>query len=301
MTQTALILGATGRFGRNAAAAFETAGWRVRRFRRGGDLTAAARGAEMIVNGWNPAYPDWARQVPELTAQVIAAARASGANVLIPGNVYVFGAQTPAPWGAASPHAARNPLGRIRADMEAAYRDAGVRTIVLRAGDYLDTCASGNWFDKVMITRLARGVFTYPGRDDIPHAWAYLPDVARAAVALSERRADLPAFADIPFPGYRLSGQDMATALSRVLDRPVRLRQMGWLPLRMLAPFWPLGRCLTEMRYLWDTPHWLDGAAFDAALPGFVGTALDTALGRAVPAALLDRQIDPDQTVPAGG
>lgn len=301
MTQTALILGASGRFGRNAAAAFRAARWQVREFRRGGDLMQAARGADLIVNGWNPPYPGWAAQVPALTAQVIAAARASGATVLIPGNVYVFGAQTPAPWGPGSAHAAQNPLGRIRIAMEAAYRDAGVPTIVLRAGDFLDTRASGNWFDRVMIARLARGSFTYPGRPDIPHAWAYLPDVARAAVALAEARTKLPVFADIAFAGYTLSGQDLAAGLARVTGRAVRLKRLNWLPLRLAAPFWPLGRCLTEMRYLWNTPHWLDGAAFDAAVPGFRVTGLDTALASAVPAALRQRQIDPDQAVTAGG
>ncbi len=81
--------------------------------------------------------------VPVLHAQVIAAARQSGATVIVPGNVYVFGADTPGPWGQTTPHGAQNPLGRIRIDMEAAYRGAGVRTIILRGGDFIDTEASG--------------------------------------------------------------------------------------------------------------------------------------------------------------
>ena len=88
MTGTVLILGASGRFGRNAAEAFWNAGWQVRNFERGADtLNAAAQGVDVIVNGWTPAYPDWARLVPDLTQQVISAARSSGATVLIPGNI----------------------------------------------------------------------------------------------------------------------------------------------------------------------------------------------------------------------
>ncbi|MCF6316055.1 MAG: hypothetical protein L3J30_07185 [Marinosulfonomonas sp.] len=48
-------------------------------------------------------------------------------------------------------------MGRIRTEMEAAYRDSGVRTIILRAGDFIDTQASGNWFDKVMTPKLDKG------------------------------------------------------------------------------------------------------------------------------------------------
>ncbi|SNT34623.1 hypothetical protein [Antarctobacter heliothermus] len=59
MVGTVLILGGNGRFGRNAAEAFWNAGWRIRLFDRAeDDLAQAAQGADVIVNGWNPAYPD---------------------------------------------------------------------------------------------------------------------------------------------------------------------------------------------------------------------------------------------------
>ena len=61
MPQTVLILGASGRFGRNAAQAFADAGWQVHRFdRRSDDLMQAVRGVDVIVNAWNPgeAAPD---------------------------------------------------------------------------------------------------------------------------------------------------------------------------------------------------------------------------------------------------
>ena len=274
----------------------------MRRFdRTRDDLTTAARGADVIVNAWNPPYPDWAQQVPELHARVIEVACKTGATVIVPGNVYVFGAQTPAPWDAATPHRATNPLGRIRIDMEDAYRRSGVRCIILRAGDFIDTQPSGNWFDQVLVKSLAKGVFTYPGRPDIPHALAYLPDVCRAAVELAEMRGSLPAFADIPFPGYTLSGQQLAEALARVCGHPVRLKSMSWLPVILARPFWRMAACLLEMRYLWDTPHWLDGRQFAALLPDFRSTPVDAALATAIAPGSVQRQIDPNQTVAAGG
>ena len=282
MSQTVLVLGASGRFGRNAADAFAAAGWQVRRFDRTADtLTAAVRGVDVIVNAWNPPYPDWAAQLPRLHAKVIAAAKSVDATVIVPGNVYVYGADTPAPWSVTSPHVAINPLGKVRRDMERAYRDSGVRTILLRAGDFIDTEASGNWFDQIMIPRLGKGVFTYPGRPDIPHAWAYLPDLVRACVALAEMRHGLGQFEDVPYPGYTLTGSDIALALSQVCGRDIRLKQMNWLPLHLARPFWKMARSILEMRYLWDTPHSLDGARFHALLPEFTETPLTVALRRA--------------------
>jgi hypothetical protein len=58
-------------------------------------LAEAAAGADLIFNAWNMAYSHWARTIPGLTAQVIEAARATGAAVMIPGNVYVFGQDLP--------------------------------------------------------------------------------------------------------------------------------------------------------------------------------------------------------------
>ncbi len=283
MTQTALILGATGRFGRNSAEAFRKAGWTVRNFdRKSQDLKQSAEGASIIVNAWNPPYPDWARLVPKLHRQVIDAAEHAGATVIVPGNVYVFGASTPSPWSSSSPHLAENPLGRIRVEMEDAYRSSSVKTIILRAGDFIDTCASGNWFDQVLIKRLSKGQLVYPGRPDIAHSWAYLPDLARAAVALAEIRDDLPRINDVPFAGYTLTGMELAQSLSRATGQSVRVKRMNWLPIHLSRMFWNLAPHLIEMRYLWDTPHCLDAEAFNELVQGFTHTDLDEATKTAI-------------------
>jgi len=102
-SQTALVLGARGRFGRAATDAFLTAGWKVRAFVRPGSaadiragvtviegdgfdadcVAAAAEGADVIIHGLNPPYPAWSRDLPRSTASVLAAAKASGATVMI--------------------------------------------------------------------------------------------------------------------------------------------------------------------------------------------------------------------------
>lgn len=279
MKQTVLILGASGRFGRNMATAFARNNWAVRKFdRRTDDLMQAAKGADVIVAGWNPPYHDWAAQVPELHAQIRRAALANDATVLLPGNLYVFGHQTPAPWGADSPHQATNTLGMIRRQMEQAYRTEGVRTILLRAGDFLDTEASGNWFDMVMAKKLTKGVLIYPGRLDSVHAWAYLPDLARAAVELVEIRHTLQRFEDVPYAGYTLTGSELAQALTRAIGHPVVARQMSWLPIHLLRPFNPTFKHLLEMRYLWNLPHSLDTKKLQTLLPDFQTTPAEQAL-----------------------
>jgi nucleoside-diphosphate-sugar epimerase len=216
-----------------------------------------------------------------LTKQVIAAAKDSGAIVVVPGNVYVFGTQ-PGPWSAKTPKTPVNQLGKIRADMEDAFRAANIPLILLRAGDFIDTQASGNWFDMILTKSLGRGRLTYPGLPNIQHNWAYLPDYARAVVDLCEANLGLRPNIELGFPGYNLTGQDLAQSLNKVTQREVVLKEMSWIPLRLAAPFWPLAKEILTMRYLWNHPHSLDTSDFTTALPEFQSTDISSALKKAL-------------------
>ncbi len=283
MTKSVLILGGTGRFGRHATKAFETFGWDVHQYNRdSGILESSAQGMDVIVNAWNPQYPDWAKDVPEITRKVIAAAKSSGATVIIPGNVYVFGENAPDIYDENTPHRATNGLGRVRIEMERAYKDAGVKTIIIRAGDFIDTEPSGNWFDMMLTPKLDKGKFIYPGDPDAVHAWAWLPDVARAAVLLAENRDELPVFCDVPFEGYAITGNELCDEIEAVLGRNVKLKQLGWLPIQIAKPFWKLAKYILEMRYLWSKPHRLSKRRLNELLPDFEPTPLKQALAQAL-------------------
>ena len=281
MTQTVLITGASGNIGRHFAKAFEAAGWRVRRYQRGTDLNAAATGCDVIVNGMNPsAYHDWKTLQPQITAQVIEAARASGAVILFPGNVYVYGTQ-PGPWSAETPQIPASRKGQIRVEVEATYRAAaaqGVRTILLRAGDFIDPDEANTWMDHGYLRAIHKGKVTSVGDPQARRAHAYLPDMARAAVALAERRAELPAFIDIPFDGYTFSTADLTARLSRLMGRDLTITGFPWWMIRLASPFWELARELYEMRYLYDHPHTLSGEALARLIPDFQPTPMDDAL-----------------------
>ena len=278
--RTVLVLGANGKSGGHAASAFEAAGWDVRRFdRKADDMNMVAAGADVIFNGLNPPnYEGWATAIPAITRQVIAAAESSGATVIVPGNVYVFGRSGGA-WNEGSAHDAHTRKGTIRAAMEATYRSAaerGVQTLVLRAGDFFDDGASGSWLDLMVLKGLSSGSITYPGRMDAEHSWAYVPDFARAAVALAERRETLQRFEDIPFEGFTLTGHALRALVERTTG-PLKLKSVPWFAMRLAYPFWRLGRELLEMRYLWDMAHSLDGTKLRALLPDFAMTSADDA------------------------
>lgn len=290
MSKTVLILGASGKIGTHSAQAFDAAGWTIRRFNRAQDnMIDAAQGADVIVNGMNPPnYHDWANLIPALTEQVIAAAKASGATVILPGNVYPFG-QQPGPWSETTPHRPCSRKGQIRADMNTAYRQSGVQTVILRAGDFIDPHHQGDMMGVVLLRAIAKGKITAPGPTDRLHAYAYLPDWARAAVALAEKRTTLGQFEDIPFPGHAFTLDQLRAELEQLRGQPLRFTGFPWWALRLSAPVWELARELGEMRYLWQVSHSLSAEKFTTLLPDFGPTPLKDVLRAALPS-----DIDPD-------
>ena len=300
-----IIIGAKGRFGRAAVTAFLAAGWSVRAFARSWDgekdltdailisgdafdakvLGNAAKGCDVIVNALNPPYPRWTRDLPRMTTAVIEAAKVSGATVMVPGNVYNYGAHMPPRLTETTPQAPTTRKGHLRTNMERAYAqaaDAGVRTIILRAGDFIERQKTGNWFDSHITNNIAKGSVMYPGSLDRVHAWAYLPDLARALVGLAEKRATFAAFEEFGFAGYELSGQDLVDALERSSGRSLKIKGMPWPLIRILGLVMPQMREVAEMSYLWRTPHAIDGGKLAAILPEFEPTPLDVAVAEAL-------------------
>jgi nucleoside-diphosphate-sugar epimerase len=293
VANTVLILGASGKIGRHSAIAFAKAGWQVREYdRRANNMIQAAQGADVIVNGLNPPnYHNWAKLIPEITSEVIAAANSSGATVIIPGNVYNFG-DTPGVWSENTPQLATTRKGSVRIDMERSYYASGVRTIILRAGNFIDPDHGGDVMDSVFLRSIRKGRITSPGSADIMQTYCYLPDWACAAVGLAGIRGQLQAFEDVPFAGHAFTAEDLRQQLQGSLGRKVKLVGFPWFIMTLAAPVWELARELKEMRYLWDTDHRLDGRKLARLLPDLRATDLRTVMIAGLPS-----DIHPDQPV----
>ncbi len=315
MQDTVLILGARGRFGLAAARAFARAGWRVVGQMRPGamapqalagradvepiewrgidphdttGLAEAAPGASVVVHALNPsAYTDqaWQAYVLPLTDAAIAVAHALNATLMMPGNVYNFGPTMPAVLQETTPQLAQTIKGQLRVVMEQRLRDSGVRSVVIRAGDYFGS-GRGTWFDASVITKVRKGVLTYPGHLDVATAWAYLPDLAATFVAVAAKRSDLVQFEVFHFQGISLTGQQWLDALKPVAREQgwvapggdVRFKRLPWAMIRIGAWVNPSWAATLEMRYLWDTQHRLDDTRLIRLIGREPRTPLDQAL-----------------------
>nr|HET7858216.1 NAD-dependent epimerase/dehydratase family protein [Caldimonas sp.] len=307
-SRTVLVLGANGRFGLAAAQAFAAAGWRVvAHVRRdpvatmptsaaivraplvalaAGDALAALPRIDVVVHAVNPIYTRWDEALPAATTAMDVAERL-GARFLLPGNVYNYGAAMPALLDESTPQRPTTEKGEIRVAIESALaaRAAAGRlaATVVTAGDFFGG-GSGSWLDQVVVRSLARGKLVYPGDPALVHAWAYLPDLARAFVAVAALEDAAP-FARFTFAGHSVSGHAFLAAIERAAAElgvaPVhgwRHGTMPWSLVRVAGVAVPLWRELARMSYLWRVPHALDGSRLAARCPELRPTPLDGAM-----------------------
>ena len=313
MTQSndkiALVIGATGTFGLHALEALAKHGWTIRALARNpagaaqklgprspiewvkGDamdaasVVAAAQGVRLIVHAANPpGYRNWNGTILPMTDRVIAAARANGARLVIPGNVYPFAPDAGSRIGEVAAQAPVTRKGKIRQVQERQLREAaaeGVKVLILRSGDFFGPAAPNSalaWLTTRRNDRLT-GVFS-PGPGAVGHAYAYMPDLAETLARLMDAEDRLADFAVFHFRGHYLEhNAELGEAIRRVAGRPdLPVRPFPWIVVLAASPFIEMFRELLEMRYLWRRPIGLDNAKLVAFLDAEPHTPLDAAL-----------------------
>lgn len=299
--RTALVLGATGGIGGEVARTLVARGWAVRAMHRrpegrgdglawvagdamvAGDVARAAEGAALVVHAVNPpGYRDWEKLVLPMVDNTIAAARAAGAAILLPGTVYNYGPDAFPVLTEASPQNPVTRKGRIRVAMERRLADAaagGTPVLVVRAGDFFGPRAGNTWFAQGMVKpgRPLRAI-TAPGAPGIGHQWAYLPDVAETMVRLIEA-GEPQGFATFHMEGHwDADGTEVIAAIRRAAGAELAVRRFPWRLARLAQPAVPLFRELVEMRYLWQEPVRMTNARLVARLGSEPRTPLDAAV-----------------------
>lgn len=307
MKRIALIVGATGGIGGETARALLANGWQVRALHRDparaqkavqepiewlrgdamspADVVAAAQGVSVVVHAANPpGYRNWKGLALPMLESSIAAAKAAGARLVLPGTVYNFGPDAPDVVDETAPQNPVTRKGKIRVAMEQRLLQAsreGVPVLVVRAGDFFGPHAGNSWFSQGMVKPGSPLTsVTYPGKAEIGRSWAYLPDLAATIVKLLERGADLSQFEVFHFRGHSFErGRDLAEATRRVAGVPnAPIRRFPWFAIYALSPFVVTFREMLEMRYLWDTTLLLDNRKLVSFLGAEPHTPLDQAL-----------------------
>jgi nucleoside-diphosphate-sugar epimerase len=254
-----------------------------------GDLTDAAfarrvvRGASVVYHCANPMrYDQWAELLPPLSDAILAAVSGSGARLVVLDNLYMYGSPQSGVIDDASPLQPQSGKGKLRAEIAerftAAQRAGAFELSVLRAPDFFGAHAARSaTFHPIFMSRLARGKMSpVLGDPDLPHAHAYVPDVARALALLGTR----PVVSTQPWLGpvtWNGNVRELFGVFARLAGKPVTpWRVPSWL-WPVLGLFDPELRGIPEMLHQWNAPYALDDSRFRAAFD-FTPTPIEQAV-----------------------
>lgn len=257
-------------------------------------MTGAAQAVVTI--GFEYSGKVWKQAWPKAMANLIAAAEATGARIVHVDNMYMYGPQK-APLHEDMPLTAygQKPAARAEATrmwMKAA-REGRIRWAALRAPDFYGPGVDRSHIGETALGAMARGkpamLLMAPDR---PHAFAYVPDIARAALSLLDAGDD--AFNQVwhaPCAPTRTPRQLLQIGAD-ALGQKLKVMAMPTLMLRAIGLVSPFLRECVEMRFTWDRPYTVDATKFSRrfwsdATPFEVGVPLTV---RAARAAILPEQ-----------
>ncbi len=237
------------------------------------DVRGAAEGVQVIVHAVNPpGYKNWSGTVLPMMDNTIAAAKAVGARIVLPGTIYNYG---PDAFPDLTEDAAQHPVtkkGDIRVELERRMEvgsQNGTTALIVRFGDFFGPVSGGSWFSQGLVTPGKRlNAITYPGIEGVGHAWAYLPDAAETIACLLDRSGDLEPFARFHFAGHwDANGSAMTGAIREQLGRSdITIKTLPWWLVGLAGLIQETPRELYKMRYLWKTPIRLDNRKLTAFL-----------------------------------
>ncbi len=278
-----LVMGISGTFGRHVAKALLEHGYDVSAMMRNperlppelngvaviqGDVqdkqsvAASCLGMDIVIYGVNPPNYDWHHTAIAYLGHVIEVAEQQQLTIVFPANVYVFDPADGPCFDEFSILRPRSQLGQIRHTMESHLKRAssrGATVIMLRMGDFIAPDAHSSWFYRLLKQHNKGWTLTSPGPVNLKHGWCYVPDAAEVIAQLLNRQDALPNFSLFHMPGLQLSMQEIATALTRVSGKAVKIQTFPWRLIRLASPFSTACRGILQMRYLWQEELVLSG------------------------------------------
>lgn len=244
----------------------------------------AAAGAAVVYQALNPPYHQWHELFPSLQKNALAAAHAAGARYVSIDNLYMYDA-TCGPIREGTRIAPVSKKGELRALMAdevlTAHERGEVPATILRSSDYYGPGVTGSALgERVFPPILAGKAAEVLGGPDIPHSYAYIEDVALAAVELGTRDEALGRVwitPHAPAPTQR----EVHERVFAMVGREPKYTTITPGKLRLAGLFVAGAREMVEMMYEFTEPFTVDSSAIESAL-GLGATAFDDGLERTV-------------------
>lgn len=231
-------------------------------------VTNACQGATQVVAaiGFEYVGQIWQRKWPVAMECFLTACEASGARLLFFDNLYMYGPRV-GPLHEDLPLAATGTKPSVRAAITRQWRaaqDSGrVRVVALRASDFYGPGVQASHIGGDVMRAIAAGkAASFVTPLDVPHDFAYVPDIHRAVISLLDAPDD--AFGQpwhVPCAPTE-SVRAIVLRASLAFGRPLKTNVVPLWSLPLLGVFVPFLKEMAEMRFQWDRPYLVDASRF---------------------------------------
>jgi nucleoside-diphosphate-sugar epimerase len=275
-----LVLGAGGGLGRNVVDGAARAGHEVRAFvrqvrgdllpanvqviegdaTRQEDVTRALEGVDAAYFCLNPRFARWLDDFPPLLATAMVAARETGARLVFPANVWIYGPGQPGRLVAETrPPSPTSQRGRLRADMEQTFRDSGCRFCMVRLpefyGPHVVTLTA-----QVFRAALGGARTLWPGPLDVEVEFVFMPDAAEALLRVGSAEGSDGAVFHVP--GIPTTPREFIRAVYRAAGARPRSLVVPAFVLKLAGLLSATARGAADIAHLWAKPILLDGSRY---------------------------------------
>jgi nucleoside-diphosphate-sugar epimerase len=231
-------------------------------------LKAASMNADQIVVALGFPYDRkvWRDAWPRAMNNIIEACAHTGQRIVFVDNLYMYGPQT-TPLREDMPLSNFGAKPAIRAQVTrlwmAAVAEGKVKFAALRAPDFYGPKVELSLLGPENLGAIAKGkAGRIPMPLNIPHDFAYVPDIARAVITLLAAHDD--AFGQawhVPLAPIK-TAQEIVDIAARHLGREVKVSTIPPMFMKVLGLFVPFIREFNEMRFNFDKPYHVDASKF---------------------------------------
>ncbi len=241
---------------------------------------AVLAGVDTAIYAIGVPYTDFALHPALMRSTVQACFEAGVRRLVVLSNVYVYGFPQTTPVRELHPLEPHTFKGKMRLEQERvafeAHEAGQLRVLVVRPPDFYGPHADNSYAATIFQSALEGKPATLFSPVDLPHQFAYVPDIGAIVAELAARD-------DAYGEAYNIGGPTpTVNAFAREIyaeaGAPFRLRSVGKLAMRAIGIVNPVLRELVEMWYLNDRPVILD----DGKLRGVLGTVHETPLKEAI-------------------
>jgi nucleoside-diphosphate-sugar epimerase len=226
----------------------------------------AARRAAVVYQCAQPAYTQWPEKFLPLQANILDAAAANGAKLVLGDNLYMYGDTQGKMISEYLPYAAQTRKGKTRAQMAetalAAHRAGKVRVTIGRGADFFGPgVLESAMGERVFLPALQGKSASAVGSLDLPHTYTFIDDFGKALVILSERDEALGRAWHVPNAETLTQRQFLALVFEEI-GTPPKMSGMGSLMMRIGGLFVPGARETVEMMYEFEKPFLVDDSPY---------------------------------------